>query len=295
MQKKIILLAGPTASGKSATALDMAKDVGGEIVNADSMQVYRELRDLSARPSAAEEAQCRHHLYGVLRGDDPCSAERWRDLALPVIEDIWARGGTPIVVGGTGLYFKSLTDGLSQVPEIDAAVRREVRDSITRETAPAAHERLQKLDPEMAARLAPGDSQRIARALEVALSTGRPLSAWQRVPPSGGLNEREDVTMEKYVTVMDRARLYARCDRRLRQMIEEGSAIAEVRALLALGYPPDLPVMKSLGVPQIAGYLKGEIPLEEAIRLSQTATRQFAKRQMTWFRNQCGDWTRLEL
>lgn len=293
--KKIILLAGPTASGKSSTALDWADKFGGEIVNADSMQVYRELNQLTARPSAVEEGRCPHHLYGTLAGDDPCSAERWRDLALPMIEDIWQRGAVPIVVGGTGLYFKSLTVGLSEVPEIDPAIRQDIRSTVTSETAPEAHQRLQEIDPEMAARLAPGDSQRVSRALEVILSTGKSLKYWQDIPPTGGLYDRDDVEIERNVITRDRVELYARCDLRFRMMIEEGGAIEEVRALLTLNYPSSLPVMKSLGVPQISRHLAGEIDLAETITLSQAATRQFAKRQMTWFRNQCGDWTQIKL
>lgn len=293
--KKIILLAGPTASGKSATALEWAETRGGEIVNSDSMQVYSELRDLSARPTEAELAVCPHHLYGVLPGDDPCSAERWRDMAMTVIADIWQRGRVPIVVGGTGLYFKSLTVGLSQVPEIDPVIRDEIRASVTSESAAEAHRRLEALDPDMAARLAPGDTQRLSRALEVILSTGRSLKYWQDIPPKGGLAARDDVTIEGNVITMDRTKLYERCDRRFRLMIEDGQAIEEVRALMALNYPASLPVMKSLGVPQLMQYLREELPLEDAITLAQTATRQFAKRQMTWFRNQCGGWKGVEV
>ena len=293
--KKIILLAGPTASGKSATALAWARDYGGEIVNSDSMQVYTELSDLTARPSGQEVAQCPHHLYGILKGDDPCSADRWRDMAMMVIEDIWQRGGVPIVVGGTGLYFKSLTEGLSPVPEIDPAIRQEIRQTVTSETAPEAHARLRQLDPEMADRLSPGDTQRISRALEVILSTGKSLKLWQDIPPTGGLCARDDVVIERNVITMERTKLYERCERRFRIMIEDGNAIEEVRALLSLNYSSILPVMKSLGVPQIARYLSEEISQEEMISLSQIATRQFAKRQMTWFRNQCGDWNQLKL
>ncbi|MBL4612887.1 MAG: tRNA (adenosine(37)-N6)-dimethylallyltransferase MiaA [Emcibacter sp.] len=293
--KKIILLAGPTASGKSSTALDWAKRYGGEIVNSDSMQVYSELRELSARPTAAEEALCPHHLYGVLAGDDPCSAEYWQQMALTVIEDIWSRGAIPIVVGGTGLYFKSLVTGLSAVPEIDPEIRRDIRATVTSDSAAAAHQRLAELDPAIADRLAPGDTQRISRALEVILSTGKSLKYWQDIPPAGGLCQRDDVLIEKNITVMDRQILYERCDRRFRIMIEERNVIEEVQALMALNYAPSLPVMKSLGVPQIIRYLREEITLEEAITLSQIATRQFAKRQMTWFRNQCGDWKTLDL
>ncbi len=295
MKKKIILLAGPTASGKSATALDWAEKYGGEIVNSDSMQVYGELCHLSARPTPEEEAICPHHLYGILKGDDPCSAEKWRTMAMTVIEDIWQRGAVPIVVGGTGLYFKSLVTGLSPVPEIDRHIRQEIRQTVTRDSAAQAHERLKALDPQMASVLSPGDSQRISRALEVILSTGKSLKYWQDIPPVGGLCLRDDVVIEKNVITMDRTKLYERCDRRFIMMIQEGKAIAEVRSLMALNYPASLPVMKSLGVPQIMRYLRQEITRTEMISLSQIATRQFAKRQMTWFRNQCGDWNQLKL
>ncbi len=293
--KRIILLAGPTASGKSTTALGWARDCGGEIVNADSMQVYRELRDLTARPSDRDEASCPHHLYGILKGDDPCSAERWRDMALTVIEEIWQRGAVPIVVGGTGLYFRSLTEGLSAVPEIDQNIRRKVREELTATGPQAAHKRLTDLDPLMASRLAPGDSQRICRALEVILSSGKSLAHWQNIPPVGGLDAREDIAVERNIIIPDRPALYARCDRRFREMIEQGKAIEEVAALLALNYPATLPVMKALGVSHISRYLGQEIPLEEAISLSQTATRQFAKRQLTWFRNQCISWNQINM
>ncbi len=295
MKKKIILLAGPTASGKSATALDWAEKYGGEIVNSDSMQVYGELCHLSARPTPEEEAICPHHLYGILKGDDPCSAEKWRTMAMTVIEDIWQRGAVPIVVGGTGFYFKSLVTGLSPVPEIAPHIRQEIRQTVTRDSAAQAHERLKALDPQMASVLSPGDSQRISRALEVILSTGKSLKYWQDIPPVGGLCLRDDVVIEKNVITMDRTKLYERCDRRFIMMIQEGKAIAEVRSLMALNYPASLPVMKSLGVPQIMRYLRQEITRTEMISLSQIATRQFAKRQMTWFRNQCGDWNQLKL
>ncbi|MCF8473128.1 MAG: tRNA (adenosine(37)-N6)-dimethylallyltransferase MiaA [Emcibacter sp.] len=290
MKKKIILLAGPTASGKSATALEWAKIRGGEIINADSMQVYAELSHLTARPSAEEESLCPHHLYGVLKGDDLCSAERWRDMALVVIEDVWSRGGIPIMVGGTGLYFKTLLDGLSPIPEIEGHIRQSIRATITSETASEAHQKLAELDPLMAEKLAPNDTQRISRALEVILSTGKPFSYWQSIPRVGGMGARDDVDIERYVIELDRAILYERCDLRFRHMVDEGNAIEEVRSLMQLEYSSSLPVMKSLGVPQIIRHLQGDCSWEEMIYLSQTATRQFAKRQMTWFRNQCGDW-----
>ncbi|MFC7049081.1 tRNA (adenosine(37)-N6)-dimethylallyltransferase MiaA [Emcibacter nanhaiensis] len=294
-QKNIILLAGPTASGKSSLALQWAREQDGEIVNADSMQVYAELRDLTARPSEEEERLCPHHLYGVLSGDDPCSAERWRQMALPVIEEIWSRGKLAIVVGGTGLYFKTLLEGLSPVPEIDPAIRERVRTEVADEGPEAAWEKLKELDPDWADRISPMDGQRIARGLEVMRSTGKPLSYWQQQPGQGGLAARADVQIEKYVLERDREDLYARCDLRFRQMIEQGRALEEVEALMACGYDPELPVMKSLGVPPLIKYLEGEISLEEATEQSQTQTRQFAKRQMTWFRNQCADWNLIKM
>ena len=294
-QKNIILLAGPTASGKSSLALEWARERDGEIVNADSMQVYAELRDLTARPSEEEEQLCPHHLYGVLKGDDPCSAERWRQMALPVIEDIWRRGKIPIVVGGTGLYFKTLLDGLSPVPEIDSAIRERVRADVADLGPEVAWEKLREVDPDWAGRISPTDGQRIARGLEVFRSTGKPLSYWQKQPGQGGLVARPDVLIEKYVLERDREDLYARCDLRFRQMIEQGRALAEVEALMACDYDPELPVMKSLGVPPLIKYLEGRISLEEATEQSQTQTRQFAKRQMTWFRNQCKDWDLIKM
>lgn len=168
MQKKrIIILGGATASGKSSTALKWARKFDGEIINADSMQIYRELYIITACPTIEEMNEAPHHLYRHLEGDDPCSAERWRDLAVEVINDVWQRGRVPIVVGGTGLYLKALVYGLSKVPEIDEAIRAEIRDDVNTNGPEQAHKKLQAIDPEMAGRLAPGDSQRIARALEV--------------------------------------------------------------------------------------------------------------------------------
>lgn len=288
--KELVLLGGPTASGKTAHALDWAASRNGEIVNADSMQIYGELRVLTACPSAEEEAACPHHLYRLLKGDDPCSAERWRDLAVSKIEDIWQRGKLAIIVGGTGLYFKTLLSGLSPIPDIDPDIRENIRREIREGGPEAAHARLEKLDPVIAERLAPGDSQRIGRALEVMFSTGKPLTHWQELPLTGGLDGQKDVTIEKYIKQPAREELYARCDKRFRLMVEEGSVIEEVKSLVSKGYAPDVPVMKALGVAPLSRYLVGEIDLEEAITLSQTATRQYAKRQMTWFRNQWNDW-----
>ncbi|MBT5185461.1 MAG: tRNA (adenosine(37)-N6)-dimethylallyltransferase MiaA [Kordiimonadaceae bacterium] len=287
--RKIILLGGPTASGKSALSLKWAIENNGEIVNGDSMQIYRELDIITACPTSDEMAQIPHHLYRALKGDDPCSAARWREMARCKLDDIWGRGKTPIVVGGTGLYLKALVMGLSKVPEIDPTIREDIRRNVLVEGPQAAHDRLASLDPEMASRLAPADGQRVARALEVILSTSRSLSLWQAEPELGGLID-EDVEMSLNVIERDRAELYDRCNQRFKMMIEQGDVIEEVRSLMEYQYSPTLPVMKSLGVPQIIDHINGNISKEEAITLSQTATRQFAKRQMTWFRNQFSDW-----
>lgn len=291
MRNKIILIGGPTASGKSGLALNIARTIGGAVVNADSMQVYRDLAVITARPSPEDEALAPHYLYGILPGSEACSAALWADLAHEAVRKAWAEGRTPILAGGTGLYFRALMEGLAPVPEIPPDTRRAVRD-LMRDKGPAfIHERLRLIDPPMAARLDPGDSQRLARALEVIEATGRSLLDWQAAPPKGGLAEilaPEDI--ERLVILPDRDILYARCDARLRQMVTEMGGLDEVKQLISLNYPAELPVMKALGVPQLAAYLAGELDLEAAIHLAQTATRQYAKRQLTWFRNQCVGW-----
>ena len=287
--KKILILGGPTASGKSSLALEWACEHDGEIINADSMQIYKNFNVLTACPSLDEMDLVPHHLYRLLKGDDPCSAERWRDLARDVIDDVWSRGKLPIVVGGTGLYLKTLVYGLSKIPKINEEIRYNIRKKVTEDGAEASHEILKKIDPEMALRLPPGDGQRISRALEVFLSTKKSLSDWQLQPLTGGLID-EDIEIGKYLLLRDRSELYARCDQRFNEMMEQGAAIEEVRTLMSLGYSQDLPMMKSLGVPQIINYLQGNVSLEETITLSKIATRKLAKRQMTWLRNQFSNW-----
>lgn len=291
MKRKVIFVGGPTAGGKSALALGLAERLGGVIVNADSMQVYAELRVLTARPSPAEEAVLPHFLYGHRRGDEPSSAAAWAAEALAVLEENWGLGRTPVVVGGTGLYFRTLIEGIAPVPEIPEDVRQAVRDRLADFGPEALHEELRHRDPELAARLAPGDSQRIARALEVAEATGRPLSEWQRVPPAGGLKDRADVAIHAFALIPPRDLLHERCDRRLEIMVREHGALDEVAALLTHGYDPALPVMKALGVPEFAAHLRGELNLDEAMFRAKAATRQYAKRQCTWFRNQFPAWT----
>ncbi|WP_404381625.1 tRNA (adenosine(37)-N6)-dimethylallyltransferase MiaA [Caenispirillum salinarum] len=279
----LIVVAGPTASGKSALALDIAREFSGTVINADSMQVYRELRVLTARPSAEEEAAAPHRLYGVMPGSEVCSPVRWRDMAVPEIEAAHVAGGLPIVCGGTGLYIRALLHGFAPVPEVPPEVRAEARADLDRLGHAAFHERLAAEDPETAARLAPTDTTRNLRAWEVWVASGRSISWWQRQPP-----EPPPPRLRAFVITLAPPRdvLYARCDARLERMVLHGPALDEVRGLLDLGLPDDTPVMKALGVPELAAHLRGEADLESALKRAQQLTRNYAKRQMTWFRGQ---------
>lgn len=279
-----VLIAGPTASGKSASALAIAGALGGEIINADAIQVYRDLQVLTARPSAEEEAIVPHHLYGVMDGAESCSAGRWARMAAMAIEDCLARGKVPVLVGGTGLYFKALEEGFSPIPEIDPWHRAAGNARYEEIGAAAFHAEVAGIDPPMSA-LPPGDRQRLVRAFEVWHGTNRTLSDWQKAPRVPLLT----IPARKAVLLPPRELLYQRCDKRLEQMLEEGAA-AEVEALLARDLSPDLPVMKALGVPELAGWLRAERSFSEALTLAQMNTRRFAKRQTTWFRNQTAHW-----
>jgi len=287
----VALIAGPTASGKSdcAVRLALALERQGRravVINADSAQVYADLALLSARPSEAEMHGVPHRLFGEWDGSKACSAADWARRARDVVAEVHAAGGVPILVGGTGLYLRTLLDGIAPVPAIDPAVREAVRALPVAE----AHAALQAEDPARAAALAPADAARISRALEVVRSTGKPLAAWQ-AERSGGIGEH--ITLHPAILLPDRATLYARCDRRFGKMLAEG-AIAEVEALLARQLDPALPVMRAIGVPEIAAYLAGEITLELAESRAAQATRNYAKRQFTWFRRQPPeDWPRV--
>jgi tRNA dimethylallyltransferase len=288
--KPAILLAGPTGSGKSALALALAEQFDGEIINADSMQVYRDLRVLTARPSSADEARVPHHLYGVLDADQRCSAGRWLDLAGTALETIWAANKVPIFVGGTGLYLRALTDGLAPTPDIPLDVRAEA-DRLSAQLAPEAfHARLATVDSEMAARLHASDIQRISRAWQVIAATGVSLADWQEHSPSNPLVAGAEAL--RLVVNMPRKIIWARCHARFDAMIDAG-ALDEVRALLDQDLDPSLPAMKALGVPQLGAYLAGTETLENAIELAKVATRQYVKRQSTWFRNQTTGWNQI--
>ena len=284
-----VLIAGPTASGKSALALKLAREIGAEIVNADALQIYRDLRVLSARPTPEDEALAPHHLFGVADAADGWSTGRWLRAAAPVIAEIAGRGRTPIVVGGTGLYFRGLTQGLAATPEVPEAARRAARESFERLGEAEFRRMLRARDPAAEARIFPGDRQRLVRAMEVHEATGRPLSDWQAATAPALVPG----SWRAMVLEPPREALYARCDRRLLAMLGAG-ALEEVEALLQRRLDPALPAMKAVGVRELARHIRGELPLEQALALAQQETRRYAKRQLTWFRNQTPDWPRVE-
>ena len=273
------LIAGPTASGKSALAVALAKALGnGTVVNADASQVYADLTILSARPTDDEMQGVPHRLFGHVDGSQAHNAARWADEARDVIAEAHTAGRVPILVGGTGLYLRTLLYGIAPIPEIDPHVREAVRAL----PVAKAHAALAEADPAAAARLAPADTTRVARALEVVRSTGLTLADWQQAR-EGGIADA--VAIAPLILLPPRDWLRDRCDARLVQMFA-GGAIEEVEALLARGLDPDLPVMRAIGVPQIAAFLNGTTSRDEALAAAQAATRQYAKRQFTWFRHQ---------
>ena len=284
----ITLVAGPTASGKSAVALRLAEAGGGEIVNADSMQIYRDLRVLTARPDAGEEARAPHHLYGVADAAEAWSVGRWLRAALATLQAIRERGGRGIVVGGTGLYCKALTQGLADTPPVPEGVRDAAAAAFDSDGEAAFRAELALGDPEAAARIALGDRQRLIRARAVLDATGRALSDWTAsTMPALRADEWRAVVLEP-----SRDELYARCNLRAARMLE-GGGLEEVAALLARELPADRPAMKAVGVREAAGLLRGELTRDEALERLQRETRRYAKRQLTWFRNQAPEWPRL--
>ena len=291
--KQALFIAGPTASGKSALSLRLAKDIGGVIINADSMQVYKGLRTLTACPSEADERAAPHKLYRFLEPAIPCSAVFWAEKAMVEIEAAWSAELMPIVIGGTGMYFKILLEGIAAIPAIDPALRSAVRDECKQFGSEKLHNELLLGDPVTAARLAPGDSQRISRAIEVLRATGKPLSEWHRKNAPGLMQEADrSGLIGKFVISPERDQLYERCNKRFDMMLNAGVE-NEVRDLVALDLDPALPVMRALGVPSLMAMIKGEAEAAEAIEEAKMQTRRFAKRQMTWFRNQFTDWKRL--
>jgi tRNA dimethylallyltransferase len=287
VRSRTVLLAGPTASGKSALAAALAERLGGVIVNADSMQVYRDLRIVTARPSPEDEARVPHRLYGHVDAVENYSTGRWCREAGEALAAAEREARPAIVVGGTGLYFKSLTQGLAAVPAIPADVRAAVRGRLEREGVAPLYAELTRRDPQAAGRLMPGDRARISRALEVIEATGRSLTAWHDdatapvVDPAGAV---------KVFLALDRAELYRRIDARFDRMLAEG-ALAEVAALARRDLAPLAPGRKALGVPWLIRHLRGEVTLAEAAEASKRDSRRYSKRQETWFRNQLPDWT----
>ncbi len=276
---RVALIAGPTASGKSALAIRLAEAMGGVVINADSAQVYADLRIVSARPSPEDEARVPHRLFGHVDAAHAYSAAQWAQEAAVAVDSAISDGKLPILVGGTGLYLRTLLDGIAPVPAIDPAIRAEIRAM----SVAAAYQQLAALDPAAAARLAPADTTRVARALEVIRSTSRPLADWQRAR-TGGIGERIDLV--PLILLPDRDWLIDRCDVRLKAMFD-GGAEEEVRALLARSdIPPDSPALRAIGVEDIAGWLQGRWSRDDALSRAQLATRRYAKRQFTWFRNQ---------
>ncbi|HEV2531863.1 tRNA (adenosine(37)-N6)-dimethylallyltransferase MiaA [Phenylobacterium sp.] len=288
MEPRIWLIAGPTASGKSGLALRLAEAADAEIVNADSMQLYRDLRVLTARPSVEDEARAPHHLFGTVDAADGWSVGKWLRAAGELLAELAAAHRPVVFVGGTGLYFRALTKGLAHIPPVAAAVRREAEADYDLMGESAFRGRLGAYDPAAAARISEGDRQRLVRAWEVYAATGTPISDWQQ---SG----QPVLTGDAWRAVAldpPREALYARCDDRLEAMVAEG-AILEVAALAARNLDPDLPVMKAVGVREFAAYVRGEIEMAQALAAAKRETRRYAKRQLTWMRGQMDGWPRL--
>ncbi len=288
MGPSVWLIAGPTASGKSALALRLAEAIGAEIVNADSMQVYADLAVLTARPSPAELARAPHHLYGVADAAEAWSVGRWLTAVRTTLQDIARRDRAAVVAGGTGLYFRALTAGLADIPPAPVAVRDAVATRYAAQGEAAFRAALAEDDPASAARIQPGDRQRLIRAASVMQASGRPLSAWRAAaPPVLRPGAWRGVVLDP-----PRSALYERCNARLAQMANMGG-LDEVAALLTRGLDAELPAMKALGVREFAQHLQGRRTLAEALAESQLQTRRYAKRQSTWFRNQTLDWPRI--
>ncbi|MEZ0170073.1 tRNA (adenosine(37)-N6)-dimethylallyltransferase MiaA [Microvirga sp. TS319] len=280
-----VLIAGPTASGKSALGIKLAQALGGVVINADSMQVYRDLRVITARPTPEDEAEAPHRLYGHVDAAVNFSVGRYVADAVGVLREI--RGHKlPIFVGGTGLYFKALTEGLSDIPPVPEAIRDEVRRESEGLETPELHRLLVGRDPETARTLRPSDRLRVQRALEIFAATGRPLVSFHGARQPGPL---DGVPVVKVFLAPEREELRLRIDRRFLAMMEQG-ALEEVRALGARNLDPMLPAMRAHGVPGLLAHLRGEIPLDEAVARGQGDTRRYAKRQFTWFRHQLPDW-----
>jgi tRNA dimethylallyltransferase len=288
--KSAVLIAGPTASGKSALALEVASRTGGVVINADSMQVYRDLRIITARPTDEEMARAPHRLYGHIGAEEIYSAGRWLREAEQEIASARTAGKVAIVIGGTGLYFSALLKGLSAVPEVSAEVRQQVRDLGDTKDNEALHAMLVARDPRTAEEIRVSDRQRVLRALEVVEATGIGLAEWREEPGVPALNSRD---YQAIFLETDRDALGKRIDARFEKMLEEG-ALGEVKRLKTRDLDPRMPALKAHGVPWLIKYLDGEMPLEEAAAQGKRDTRQYSKRQETWFRNQLPEFARVK-
>tara|TARA_B100000676_G_scaffold302813_1_gene352378 strand:- start:2231 stop:3190 length:960 start_codon:yes stop_codon:yes gene_type:complete len=280
----VIVLGGPTASGKSGLALRLAQAFDGTLINADSMQVYWDLRILTARPMPDDEAAAPHELYGVMDAADRCSVGLWHQMARQAADEAAGAGRLPILVGGTGFYLHAFLHGMSPIPETPSDIRAAMSERMAACGPAPLHAELRSCDPDLAAQLEPGDSQRIQRALEVFEATGTPLSQWQRKPREGGW----EGPVLSFSLVPPREALYRLCDQRFGMMIEAG-ALDEVRDLMKRSLNRSLPAMRALGVPHLMAHLEGSLSLDDAMERARTGTRRYAKRQLTWFRNQIPD------
>ncbi|EKY28672.1 tRNA dimethylallyltransferase [Brevundimonas diminuta 470-4] len=286
-QPLITLIAGPTASGKSRLAMQRARETGAVVINADSQQLYADLRVLSARPSVEDEAEIPHRLYGVADAADAWSVGRWSRAVMDLLAELAAEGRAALLVGGTGLYFNALTKGLADIPPVPEDIRDAVQAEFDAEGEAVFRRRLAEVDPAAEAAIFPADRQRLVRALSVHRASGRALSDWKA-------DTRPLLAPHSYdalVVEPERERLYASCDARVDVMMAHG-ALDEVRALVARDLPPELPAMKAVGVRELAAHLEGELSLEDAVAAVKQSTRNYAKRQLTWFRNQQRDWPR---
>jgi tRNA dimethylallyltransferase len=279
--QRIIVIGGPTASGKSWVARELAQTLGGVVINADSMQVYAELPVLTAQPDALAMAEVPHRLYGVMSVRESCSAGSWAELAWREIDAAAGAGLLPIIAGGTGLYLRTLMQGLAPVPEIPAAIRENTRALLQEQGPGALHARLRARDPMAAVRIRPSDRQRLVRAWEVLEATGRSLLAWQ----AEGSTARPGGEFVTVVLSPERKSLYAAIDRRFAAMVDSG-ALAEARTLAGMALPEEAPALKALGLRELIDHLAGRADLAAAIAAAQQASRRYAKRQITWFRNQ---------
>lgn len=284
LKNTVVIIGGATGCGKSALALEIANAFDGVIINGDSLQLYKELRILTARPGDADLKKAPHRLYGILTGDQESSVALWQKRALEEIGNCLEKDLLPIVVGGTGLYLRALMEGLSPVPEISPEIRKHLRQRTELEGIAPLYEELRRVDPQVADLLKPKDSARILRALEVFKSTGKSLNEWKKAEKKTPLDAR----FISFALLPDRTELYAFAEKRFEEMLQIG-AVEEVKSLLALGYAPSSSLMKALGVREIQAYLEGKISFENMLVLGKTATRQYIKRQYTWFSRQLED------